>query len=31
LSRHYLDMLAARLGLERALVERIEQTVMADA
>jgi len=31
LSRRYLDMLAARLGLERALVERIEQTVMADA
>lgn len=27
LSRHYLDMLAARLGLERALVERIEETV----
>jgi uncharacterized membrane protein YebE (DUF533 family) len=30
LSRHYLDMLAARLGLERALVERVEQTIMAD-
>jgi uncharacterized membrane protein YebE (DUF533 family) len=30
LSRHYLEMLAARLGLERALVERVEQTVMAD-
>jgi uncharacterized membrane protein YebE (DUF533 family) len=31
LSRHYLDMLAARLGLERALVERIEHAVSADA
>lgn len=28
-SRHYLDMLAARLGLERALVDRIEKTVAA--
>ena len=28
-SRHYLDMLAARLGLERALVDRIEATVAA--
>jgi uncharacterized membrane protein YebE (DUF533 family) len=31
LSRHYLDMLAARLGIERALVERIEHAVAADA
>jgi uncharacterized membrane protein YebE (DUF533 family) len=30
LSRHYLDMLAARLGLERALVDRMEQTIAAD-
>jgi uncharacterized membrane protein YebE (DUF533 family) len=30
LSRHYLDMLAARLGLERALVGRMEQTIAAD-
>jgi uncharacterized membrane protein YebE (DUF533 family) len=29
LSRHYLDMLAARLGLERAFVERIEGVVAA--